>query len=174
MADGRTHAAANGGVLTLVVASGALLSLAVPTTEVYAVAAGASAGALAGLLITPDIDQPGITYEERRVMRYLGPIGYLWFLYWLPYGLFMPHRGYSHTVPQGTLGRLLYATLPWLILTLWLGIRLSAAWLPYLPYALVALVLAWCVQDLTHLALDGLWPGRAPWKRPRWQQRHNK
>ena len=169
MADGRTHAAANAGLLTLVVAVGTAGIYLAPSPTTAALAAGAVLGATGGLAVTPDIDQSSITHEERRLIRLFAPVGYLWTLFWLPYGVAFAHRGFSHTVPQGTLTRMLYIGIPCAVLAWLLGLRPSVVEVQYLLIGCGGLAVTWMLQDILHLMLDGLWPGRAPWRKPRWQ-----
>lgn len=169
MADGRTHAAANTGLLTLVVAAGAAGIYLAPSPTTVALTAGAVLGAMGGLAVTPDIDQKGITHEERRLIRLFFLLGYLWVLIWLPYGLVFAHRGWSHTVPQGTLSRMLYIGVPLATIAWLLGLRPDGVSVQYLLLGGGAVAAAWMLQDILHLMLDGLWPGRAPWRKPRWQ-----
>lgn len=174
MADGRTHAAANAGLLTFITIGGAVAVYTQPDTVTASLAAGAILGAAGGLLITPDIDQTAVTHEERRLIRVLGPLGYLWTLFWLPYGIAFAHRGMSHTIPQGTLSRVLYVGIPVFLLAWASGLRPDAASVQYMLYGCGTFLAAWFLQDLSHLMLDGLWPGRAPWRKPRWQPRSEK
>jgi len=169
MANGRSHAAAAAGLLTAAaVASGAAIYLA-PSPTTVALAVGAVLGAMGGLLVTPDIDQVDITHEERRLIRLFAPLGWLWTLYWAPYSLVMPHRGWSHTVPWGTLGRILYVAIPAGILAYIAGLRLDTVSVQYLLYGTVTAFIMWSLQDILHMMMDGLWPGRAPWRKPAWQ-----
>lgn len=169
MANGKTHARATLNIATVVLAAGVLAVVALPRVETFAVVAGLVSGAMIGHLVTPDIDQRSITVEERRVLRLLGLPGYLWILYWYPYALAMRHRGWSHTVPQGTISRIAYLCLPLALLAWAINVHLRAVSLRYIMYFTVALVVGWMAQDITHLTLDGLFPGRAPWRKPAWQ-----
>lgn len=77
-------------------------------------AAGAL-GCIAGLILSPDLDQPMITDSEWRIIKIpiLGwLLGTLWVAFWLPYSFACKHRGISHWPVLGTITRLLYLALP--------------------------------------------------------------
>lgn len=154
MSSGKVHAAANLVVL------GATLYVVAPRLPVD-LAVGATVGAIAGLLCTPDLDMEEMTHEEWRMVRWFGWFGYLWSSLWHGYAITHRHRGRSHAPIIGTLGRWSYLTirlLPLIVLALY---QLWPLWLAWFP----ALLCAFCfnvLQDLVHLALDG-WryhPGR--------------
>ena len=156
MADGRTHTRATTGVL----AAGTLLGLAFVlerhTAPALAGVAGVWFGLVAGHLVTPDIDHPMTTIEEWRFRRTFGFLGRLWSAFWLPYRLFFHHRGWSHTVPVGTLSRVIYLAGPAYLLWLFSGLQLSPEQIAYLPAFALCMLAGWMLQDLVHLALDGL------------------
>jgi len=75
-------------------------------------------GALAGIILSPDLDVDHRTESERLFYRVGWLPGILFYGYWLPYALLIPHRHpVSHWPIVGTIGRLLY------LLPLW-----GAAW----------------------------------------------
>lgn len=128
----------------------------VHTPQALAIAAGAWCGLIAGHLVTPDVDHPMTTIEEGRFLRLLGPLGRLWQAFWWPYTELFTHRGWSHTVPVGTLTRAAYLAGP-AYLIYWLsGVTLSPEQVVYLPVFALAFFAGWMFQDMTHLALDGL------------------
>lgn len=71
--------------------------------------AGAVIGCLAGILIGPDldqIDQAVIHHGERRFIKYVPVLGYLWLALWDLYARMIPHRHpLSHFPGIGTIGR---------------------------------------------------------------------
>ena len=72
----------------------------------------AGAGCIAGILLTPDLDQEGYSALEIEGVKALGPLGYLWLALWWPYAKAIPHRSFwSHGPLVGTLGRLLWLLL---------------------------------------------------------------
>lgn len=148
MANGKTHAAANIAVL------GITLYLVAPRLPVD-LAAGATAGAILGTLVTPDIDHHVTTQEEARFYRWFGWLGGgLWQLFWRGYAQTHQHRGRSHAPLVGTLGRWGYVVIrlsPLIALTLY---QLWPMWLAWLP-ALLCAFLFNVLQDLVHLVLDG-------------------
>lgn len=72
----------------------------------------AALGVVAGAVLSPDLDQPMITWSEWFVIKLLPPLswipGLLMVGYWLPYSLMMKHRGVSHWPVIGTLTRIAY------------------------------------------------------------------
>lgn len=141
VADGKAHA----GIAGLNVAISVPLALYLRPEYGDPVAAGVVVGAMAGYVMTPDLDLPTKTHEERRMIRRFGFLGRLWLAYWSPYSWILSHRGLSHWPVIGTATRAVYAF--W-----WLG------WFGYLelidPAFLWAAFWAWCAQDLYHLAAD--------------------
>ena len=141
MASGRTHArvAAIVGVSVL---------LATPVTaQSFGVdcAAGSAAGALAGYLVTPDIDLITLTREERRMRKRVPVFGRLWVAYWAAYGSFFTHRGVSHWPIIGTMTRAAYAF--W-----WVPLMFDP--MPVSQSFVVAMFASWALQDFFHLAFD--------------------
>lgn len=70
-------------------------------------------GCIFGLFLTPDLDQPTITWVESQLLkskyRLVRILGHLFIAYWLPYAHRIPHRHLiSHAPIIGTLVRLLY------------------------------------------------------------------
>lgn len=169
VSNGRRHARYTSSFLMLTFAGGLAALTVAPSMITLALAAGAFLGALAGHLVTPDIDLRWRTHEERRIVRILGLPGYLWTVYWYPYAVLMRHRSWSHTVPQGTLSRILYLAAPVSILAWLVDLRLDDVSVQYIMYGASTFATAWFLQDLSHLTLDGLFPHRAPWRKPAWQ-----
>jgi len=82
---------------------------------------GALLGCDAGILLTQDLDQIGVSKGEWTLVKRLGPIGFLWMAFWWPYARALKHRGFwSHCPVVGTIGRLVYCgaliSLIWIIL----------------------------------------------------------
>lgn len=103
---------------------------------------GLAVGSVIGHLLTPDIDHHYTTYEELRIYRYNKLLGFLWWLYWLPYERIVPHRGISHVPIVGTATRFVY--LLWL--PLWYTEGYGLFWF--------SVFVTWCIQDAAHLRLD--------------------
>jgi uncharacterized metal-binding protein len=156
MPSGTTHARAT--VALAAVAGYMAYSLGHPTPEVLAL----SGGALAGVVLTPDLDVDVGCISNRIIRRSGGKVpGKLWALYWRPYGKLMPHRSnLSHLPVVSTAIRLLYlALLPALLY--WLATAAGfaagqAITAPVLPawgwWAFGGLVLA----DTLHYLMDHL------------------
>ena len=144
MASGRTHA-----LTSLVAAVPCGIAVGWLTADIGAGVA-ATVGCASGIALSPDLDMAQeITESERLVIRRLWVAGWLWTLLFLPYGWLIPHRHpLSHAPFIGTLGRLLYLYLFYLLLALWQSWPLS---LPPLAWAWAA-GLAW--SDFLHWVLD--------------------
>lgn len=109
MANGITH-----GRITIVLAPVTAVSTYL-ITQSSSLAAIATVGTIAGLVLEPDLDIDQITMSERRVYNLWSPLGTLWRWCWLPYAYSIPHRSIlSHLPILGTAIRLLYL---WLVVT---------------------------------------------------------
>jgi len=123
MADGKTHALGTETLAVLLFAAEATLGRvaggALGPTLLYSAALGG--GAMLGLFLTPDLDVNAGSISEEEV-REISPVGEnLWWIYWYPYRLILPHRSpLSHWPIIGTLGRLLYLTIPY-----WAGLGVT-------------------------------------------------
>ena len=114
----------------------------------------ASAGCLAGILLTPDLDFLTMTKSEWLVVRWLPVIGWLWLAIWDLYARLLPHRNaLSHLPILGTAGRLLY--LGSFAYGLWLLMHPPV--LPTLPPAEVLIygLIGLLVSDTFHWLMDG-------------------
>lgn len=75
----------------------------------WKVAIGDLLGYFLHLFVDPDLDQIGISRAEGRLMQTLGFFAAPWIMYWVPYALLFPHRGFgSHSPIISTLIRLGY------------------------------------------------------------------
>lgn len=153
-----------------------VINLAVGTVMVaatYATAPELTApcfvGAVAGLLITPDMDLDGSSITE-NILRSVPVVGFLWQWAWYGYAMLFRHRGRSHSVFFGTASRvgwscLVYAAAVVSVSGVWCmstggdnhvfvtGVVDSMKW--FLAYVTQpVLLLAWFVQDATHYAAD--------------------
>lgn len=142
MPDGKTHASAT--VLVAMAAPIAAYNYAsVPMDHAIALAAGA----LAGLLLTPDLDVDGSTASHQTVRRAGGCLlAVAWRLYWLPYCKIIPHRSpLSHLPVLSTALRILYLCWPLLLWNHW-----QLAVTHQMIYAFYGL----CLADGMHWLLD--------------------
>ena len=135
---GKQHAT----VSTITASVTVLASPALTRLVGYDAVMGLIAGAIVGILVTPDIDHHVITYEENRIKRWCNLCGKIWIIYWLPYSKAFKHRGISHAPIVGTMTRALYFPLP-VIVAGWFGIA-----------SVVGLLAGWALQDLLHIAGD--------------------
>lgn len=166
MADGRTHELATKTLAVCLfvgqMGNGVLLH-GYPVRDTIFSALALSAGTLAGLFLTPDLDIDAGSMSEEEVRR-ISPFGEnIWWVYWYPYRILIPHRSFlSHFPIIGTLGRLLYLSIPYLIIT---GITyfiapgvfgllaLAGLWLIFFPYFQM-FVLGLAGSDLLHFFMD--------------------
>ena len=166
MADGKTHALGTQALAVLLFAAEATSGKVngyglVPTLTYSTLLAG---GAMLGLILTPDLDVNAGSISEDEV-REISPFGEnLWWIYWFPYRWILPHRSpLSHWPIIGTIGRLLYVSIPYWIglaiayfasppVFIWLG--QAGIWLVTISYFRVA-VLGLIGADLLHFFMDG-------------------
>lgn len=118
---------------------------------------GTTLGALGGLLVSPDIDlYQSTTYEEHRILRMFGPLGWLWIAYfWITYSRWHGHHGHgSHRPIVGTIPRFLLLWWP-------LGVATYFALVRFPGYGHAAIIV-WIfiffghavLQDCVHIAMD--------------------
>jgi len=114
------------------------------------------AGCLAGIFLTPDLDQEGLSRSENTLIKWSLGLGFLWLMLWYPYAKLIKHRSpLSHFPFLGTAGRLLYlfvlAAIP-----AYFGFRLQAppdSWWPLLGWGVAGLALS----DIGHYFFDLKW-----------------
>ena len=113
-------------------------------------------GCLSGVLLTPDLDQEGISAAEWRLVKATFGLGFVWLALWWPYAFVFRHRGVSHWPIIGTLTRLAYLGGFWVIIWLILGRPdLPRAQIEYLGFGVAGLMLS----DLLHCLMDTFWKG---------------
>ena len=161
MSSGKVHAGVARALLLPLSAAGVYL---LPVNRELSI--GWFVGAVAGLLITPDIDQEaGTTYEEWRVYQIGFIPGLIWQWLWWPYGKLFAHRGISHVYVIGTATRvvyLLFVIIPILkcFVLGWnafygseeIAFSLSYETIPLWGYA--GAFCSWCIQDAGHIFMD--------------------
>ena len=178
MASGKVHARV---ATTVLITTAALAVVNVAEGDSPILWGTLLAGEMLGLLLTPDIDLPGRTHEEWRLLKRLPIIGKLWLMFWAGYGQGFKHRGVSHWPIIGTATRLLWLFSPLLLFNLGLAIMEGLGWadvywwpgtgLLMVPGAIwLAFLAGWVIQDLFHLLLDGmLFPRRRKKKRKKFK-----
>lgn len=148
MADGKTHAHYAGMAASVLTIGATALAIGTDQPVVIAVAVGGWGAYLAG----PDMDHEAHTEDEARIWRINPLLGRLWTLYWRPYEKMIPHRGRSHTLPDGTVDRFFLLFWPFLMFSVTL-VSMYGAWLvAWWSLVLMGQILVDCV----HLWLDGL------------------
>jgi uncharacterized metal-binding protein len=147
MADGAEHARVS-KILNSVIIPASIIGGFFIDPSLY----GLAVGAVVGTLVTPDLDHHQLTtFDEHRIWSVWAPFGFVWQVYWYPYGLTHKHRGGSHTWPWGTLVRFMYF--------LWGPIFLWFTWLGFdWSYVLFWLFIftGQSMQDLLHYYKDDL------------------
>lgn len=169
MASGNQHAIASGAL-------GALggLSLALTGTTSGPAAAAFGAGALVGIVLTPDLDLQTGSISQRSMGRFGLIVATFWRMWWIPYAALLGHRSFwSHTPVIGTVIRLVYvglipAFIGWLLslLPFWPELWGNALivlqpvldfvgpWLPALQAAWPLALLGLLLSDLLHWIMD--------------------
>lgn len=149
--------------------------------------------ALAGMLFgtyfaDPDLDQDHITRTEARIRRWpvVGVPLYIAFVaFWYPYAKQTRHRGLSHRPVIGTLLRLGYILLVFMLINTvgrwilfgtpkgWADLLLSLIiWIIHRPGQASAWVAGECLADLLHTLTDRLWPAKVRTASVRWSLRN--
>lgn len=164
MSTGRTHATFAWGLSIPLTFTGAYLyASGYPDLGI-----GVWWGTLAGILITPDADLEGTTWEERRLYNLSLLLGLLWQWAWFLYARAIPHRGISHIPILGTITRIGYLVFvsymaTWIVNGAWLNYcqfagcapqQVSIPWNVIQPLTWAGLIIAWVAQDMGHLLLD--------------------
>jgi uncharacterized metal-binding protein len=150
MASGRVHAACSLALAAL--SFGVVASV----SDDFGAATACASGCLLGILLTPDLDQEGLSFSEQTLIKATLGLGYLWLMLWYPYAKLIKHRSpLSHFPILGTAGRLLYlfivAAIP-----AYFGYRLQAPpdhWWPILGWIVAGIALS----DAGHWIFDLKW-----------------
>jgi uncharacterized metal-binding protein len=109
-----------------------------------------SLGCLAGIPLTPDLDQEGISTSEYWIIKWTCGLGFLWTMLWFPYALACPHRSFvSHFPIVSTLIRLLYLGF-FIAVACYFGMPFPELNLYLAAYAVLGLI----ISDVAHWALD--------------------
>ncbi len=151
----------------------AILSLALSavtfvSTGDWRVGAFTLSGTLAGVFLTPDLDQPWvISASEQAIIRYTLGLGYLWLAVWHIYATLIPHRSpLSHWPILGTAGRLLWLFLVYLFVNFMWGVPSDGLLARTLtwgrsqpPFYWYVALLGLVMSDTLHFLMD-LWPVR--------------
>jgi uncharacterized metal-binding protein len=113
--------------------------------------AGLTAGVLAGLIISPDLDVDegfiGLAHL-RRVGCVGNVLSGFWRAFWYPYSKLVPHRSHiSHSIFFGTVARVGYLVLP-ILLANFLGLPLV------IPQWFGMWFIGLCLSDALHIFMD--------------------
>jgi uncharacterized metal-binding protein len=165
MPSGKTHL-----IITAAITTVGGVSLLGWSGDQMICASGFIAGGLAGMILTPDLDIPTNSISKNVARKWFGKAGHIWGLFWLPYALIIPHRSaFSHFPIIGTVGRLLYLSMPVGLLAMIVRQTFTFT-LPslinipmdtkFLGYALASLI----ISDSAHYLADKLMgKGRVRW-----------
>jgi len=149
----------------------------------WPIAAAFGLGCLAGILISPDLDQDNVTGSEQIVLNRSMVLGMIWLAFWWPYARLMPHRSpASHWPIIGTALRLAYMTalgipILWALhrfgLPVLTGLEAARIYLPLMAWGALGLAVA----DTVHFLRDEVtirWNRRAGRNRRHWWSREGK
>ena len=128
-----------------------------PPREAAIHAGAAALGCLAGIPLSPDLDQEGLSSAESWIIKATFGLGFLWAMLWYPYARLVPHRSWvSHAPLVGTTGRLAY-------MGLFVAVAMAAGWKPPLvPLAWVGwAVCGLAISDSAHWFMDTKLPRRS-------------
>ena len=160
MSDGKAHAKAS-KILAVFAgpATGAIChtaGLGVVDSVLAGFGAAVGCGVL-GLVLGPDLDQPGVTAGEWVVIKRLGPLGWIFVSYWWLYAQVIPHQ--HPTARRNPLSHMpVVSTLIRLIYLLWFpaGVVVSrGVQVPGWAAVVVAgMVVGLMVSDTGHWAMD--------------------
>ncbi len=165
MADGRTHTLAT-RTLAVFLFSGQVvrgLYQGYSTHDIFLTSIALTVGVAGGLFLTPDLDVDAGSISEQEV-RNVSPLGEnLWWIYWFPYRKLIHHRSpLSHWPVIGTIGRLFYLSIPYLIvlavsyylsLPWFTSLKDAGLWLLESPVYRIA-VLGLASSDTLHFFMD--------------------
>jgi uncharacterized metal-binding protein len=145
MPSGRIHASSS----AVLAVPACFLTLGYSGNWTNALACGA--GCLAGIALTPDLDQEGLSSSEYWIIKWTLGLGFLWMMLWYPYARLCKHRSIiSHFPLIGTAGRVAYLLILPLLAVYFLG------WQPpRIPQAPLMLALGGlAASDILHWAMD--------------------
>ncbi len=157
--------------------------------EALEITAYAVAGMLFGTYFAdPDLDQDHITRTEARIRRWpiVGlPLYAVFIAFWYPYAKQTHHRGVSHWPVIGTLLRLGYILLVFMLINTigrwiifgnpkgWGNLLLSLIlWMVRHPAQAGAWIVGECLADMLHALTDRLWPAKVHTASVRWRLRN--
>ncbi len=144
MPNGRTHS-----IATIMLAAGIGIAAHYNGWPVFPLAGGA----LAGLVLTPDLDVAGGSISNRWVRQTTGNIfGTAWRLFWMPYSRLFHHRSFwTHFPVISTIIRLIYFIgIPLLIIYLVKGFWYSPQLPGWWQWPLIGLM----TSDAVHWIMD--------------------
>jgi uncharacterized metal-binding protein len=109
-------------------------------------------GCIAGIPLTPDLDQETLSKTEYTLIKYTLGLGFIWTMLWFPYALAIKHRSpLSHWPLLGTFIRLAYIGI-FVAIALALGYQFPAFPIEPILWAVLGLV----VSDTAHWLMDTL------------------
>jgi uncharacterized metal-binding protein len=160
MASGTEHTVTSVAAAAPLAVSVPLIAYGTGADVGTALVAGAAtaAGCLAGVALSPDLDQETLTKSEWIIVKWLPTLGWVWPALWDLYARLLPHRhALSHLPVVGTAGRLGYLWAWWALIRFALaqttGVR---ATLPAVPAGVLALTVAGLLlSDTLHWLMDG-------------------
>jgi len=117
---------------------------------------GALVGCVAGVAMSPDLDQEGISASEWWLVNKTLGIGWLWVMVWFPYARAFRHKQASHWPVIGTAGRVIYLTLLCILAAWLLNVHgATIGWPQIEPHYLAGAFVGLAASDALHWLMDG-------------------
>ena len=111
-----------------------------------------AAGAVSGIILSNDLDINTVKYIGTNIIRRIPVIGrllaFLWRVMWWPYAVKFKHRSTdSHGLVIGTIIRVLYISIFFLVANIWIPMTIPA----WLGRAIVGLIMSDCLHTVTDI-----------------------
>jgi uncharacterized metal-binding protein len=145
MPQGKVHAANSIGTAAIILVGGYCGSF------YFVEVAGTFLGCVLGIFLSPDLDV-NRGYIGDSLLRKVPYIGWLlslvWWAYWRPYALIVPHRSsFSHLPVWGTFWRYLIFSIPVWVVWYFYTFQISWNWVLFVFVGL-------CISDFQHAVAD--------------------
>ena len=148
--DGHAHATAS------IIAAPLVALLVAQQSGSVEAGIGALVGCVAGVAMSPDLDQEGISASEWWLVNKTFGVGWLWVAMWFPYARAFRHRQASHWPVIGTAVRVIYLALLCILAAWLLNVHgATIGWPQVEPRYLTGAFVGLAASDMLHWAMDG-------------------